>query len=161
MEGLIFFIIYTMSIICQLCNVGWHFKTFILFLRGVSGRQKYVFKRKSRWQRCVQVWTLMPKSIHVSSASMVTFDTLYIYHSLGFSFYFCWTNALLLLYNVSFRTTCLSIGNCSTRGKCSPSPTWKSQWERGSARRTHTHRQILLWGIRPALYLGCYDTCFC
>ena len=55
----------------------------------------------------------------------------------------------------------MSIGNCSMRGKWSPVPTWKSQWVQGSAGRTHAHGQILPWGIRPALYLGCYETCFC
>ena len=53
-----------------------------------------------------------------------------------------------------------SIGNCSTWGKCSPAPTRKSQWEWGLAGRTHTHGQLLLWGIRPALYLGSSETCF-
>ena len=53
------------------------------------------------------------------------------------------------------------IGNCSTSGKCSPAPTWKSQWVWGSAGRTHAHEQVLPWGIRPALCLGCYETCFC
>ena len=47
------------------------------------------------------------------------------------------------------------------RGKCSPAPTLKSQWVRGLAQGTHTHGQVLPWGIRPALYLGCYKTCFC
>ena len=54
-----------------------------------------------------------------------------------------------------------SIGTRSTCRKCGPAPTQKSQWEQGLAGRTHTHGQVLLWGIRPALYLGCYETCFC
>ena len=55
----------------------------------------------------------------------------------------------------------LCIGSYSTHGKCSPAPTLKSQWERGSAGRTHAQGQALPWGIRPALYLDCYETCSC
>ena len=30
----------------------------------------------------------------------------------------------------------------------------------GSARATHALGRVLPWGIRPALYLGCFETCF-
>ena len=53
------------------------------------------------------------------------------------------------------------IGNCSMSGNCSPAPTPNSQWAQGPAHRTHAYGQVLQWGVRPALYLGCYETCFC
>ena len=53
-----------------------------------------------------------------------------------------------------------AIENWSTCGTFSPAPTRKSQWDRGLAGRTHAHGQVLPWGIRPALYVGCYETCF-
>ena len=51
------------------------------------------------------------------------------------------------------------IGKRSTCEKWSPAPSRKSQWERGPAGRTHAHGKALPWGIRPALNLGCYETC--
>ena len=36
----------------------------------------------------------------------------------------------------------------------------KASGKRGLAHRTHTHGLVLPWGIRPALYLGCFETCF-
>ena len=53
-----------------------------------------------------------------------------------------------------------STGKCLARGKCSPAPTRKSQCERGPAGRTYAQGQVFSWGIRPALSLGCYETCF-
>ena len=53
------------------------------------------------------------------------------------------------------------VGNHSKHGKCGSAPTRKSQWGARLAGRTHIHGQVLQWGIRPALYLGCYETCSC
>ena len=39
-------------------------------------------------------------------------------------------------------------------------PLGKARGKRGPAHRTDTHRQVLPWGIRPALYLGLFETCF-
>ena len=39
-------------------------------------------------------------------------------------------------------------------------PLGKASGERGLAHRTHAHGQALPWGIRPALYLGRFETCF-
>ena len=36
----------------------------------------------------------------------------------------------------------------------------KASGKRGLAHRTHTHGQVLPWGIRPALYLGGFETFF-
>ena len=55
----------------------------------------------------------------------------------------------------------LHIGNRFMCGKCSPAPTPKNQWVRGLAHKTQAHGKVLPWGTRPALYLGCYETCFC
>ena len=40
-------------------------------------------------------------------------------------------------------------------------PLRKASGKQGLAHRTHAHGQVLLWGIRPALYLGHFETCFC
>ena len=39
-------------------------------------------------------------------------------------------------------------------------PLGKASGKRGPAHGTHTHEQVLLWRIRPALYLGRFETCF-
>ena len=39
-------------------------------------------------------------------------------------------------------------------------PLGKTSGKRGLAHRTHAHGQVLLWVIRPALYLGHFETCF-
>ena len=55
-----------------------------------------------------------------------------------------------------------STGNCSAwRQECtaypdSHNPAW-SEW----AHRRPAQRYVLPWGIRPALYLGCHEACFC
>ena len=36
----------------------------------------------------------------------------------------------------------------------------KASGEQGLTHRTHAHGKVLLWGIGPALYLGCFETCF-
>ena len=36
----------------------------------------------------------------------------------------------------------------------------KASGECGLAHRTHAHGYDLLWGIRPALYIGHFETCF-
>ena len=36
----------------------------------------------------------------------------------------------------------------------------KASGKQGLAHRAHTHGQVLPWGIRPALYLGHFETCF-
>ena len=46
-------------------------------------------------------------------------------------------------------------GKCSSLGTCGPATIWKSHWERSLAGKTHDHGQVLLRGIRPALYLEC------
>ena len=46
-------------------------------------------------------------------------------------------------------------------GSVAQPPLGKASIVQGPAHRTYTHGQVLLWGIRPALYLGCYETCFC
>ena len=40
-------------------------------------------------------------------------------------------------------------------------PLRKASGKRDPTHRTHTHGQVLLWGIRPALYLGHFETCVC
>ena len=54
-----------------------------------------------------------------------------------------------------------STGNRSKCGKCGPAPTRKRQWGARLAGRTHVHRQVFPWGIRPSLYLGRFKTCSC
>ena len=39
-------------------------------------------------------------------------------------------------------------------------PLRKASEEWGPAHRTHAHGHVLPWGIRPALYLGRFETCF-
>ena len=39
-------------------------------------------------------------------------------------------------------------------------PLREASGKQESAHRTHTHGKVLLWGIRPALYLGRFETCF-
>ena len=39
-------------------------------------------------------------------------------------------------------------------------PLGKASGEQDPAHRTHTHGQVLLWGIRPALYLGAMRLAF-
>ena len=52
-------------------------------------------------------------------------------------------------------------GTVPSLGNVAQPPLGKASGERGPVGRTHAHRQVLLWGIRPALYLGCCETCSC
>ena len=36
---------------------------------------------------------------------------------------------------------------------------WSGKWT--GAHRSHAHRWAFLWGTQPALYLGCFEACFC
>ena len=44
-------------------------------------------------------------------------------------------------------------------GNVAQPPLGKASGEQGLVGRTHAHGQVLPWGIRPALYLDCYDAC--
>ena len=63
----------------------------------------------------------------------------------------------LLCNQFSPNSWSLPVGNRSKHGKCGSAPTRKSQWEVRLVGRTHVHG----WGIRLALYIGCYETCSC
>ena len=39
-------------------------------------------------------------------------------------------------------------------------PLREASGKRGLVHRTNAHGQVLPWGIKPALYLGCFETCF-
>ena len=72
--------------------------------------------------------------------------------------FYIWSPSSKILSNFTnvhvYRTIPHSVGNIAQP------PLRKASGERGPAHRTHVHGYIHPWGIRPALYLGCYETCF-
>ncbi|KAF6125432.1 hypothetical protein HJG60_009876 [Phyllostomus discolor] len=141
-----------------------------LFIWDIQETNKEVIKGRGRQQvkphTTVGNWSLIPRGRFRKMAWMASRNYIVLHFShlssegAGSLYISPARPCLWLLVASSTKMAVLYREPFLMAWKCSSAPTQKTSGEQVSM-QVHACGEVFLWGIKPALYLGSYETCFC